>query len=321
MNELNENEILEFLKNMKFKYSLFGVSKKDVLIKMRTLNNMYKKVIPDAGFDEQAGYHEKVEAVAKAFVDVQEQSNGILAKANKEAETIIANAQLKAQELETDLQDKLAIAKFKADEIMADAEAGAADIDAENQKQLDLAHMAVDKIMADIKVKSENAELEIQHQLDLAKAQAAEIIAEAQVKADNLDIENKQQIDLAGVRAAEILETAQQTADEIDIENQKQIALASAKSEEITEEAQKRAALLLTENRRMIDFELQQKREELNRLIMEQNDLENRLTEVREHLEKLIPSKPAPPSTSNVTDFALRSAANAGSQKSGAVGD
>lgn len=102
MSEVNEESILEYLKSMKFKRALFGVSKTDALLKMRELHQMYQQLIAEqrkaAEQKQKTLYEEKVAAVAKAFVDMQEKTAQVTAEAQKQAEQIVADAQKQADE-------------------------------------------------------------------------------------------------------------------------------------------------------------------------------------------------------------------------------
>lgn len=98
MSAVTEETILEYLKNLKFKPALFGVSKADVLLKMKKLNTLYRMMTPQGEHEDQL-YREKVEAVAKAFVDIQQQADGIIAQAQKQADAILEEAREKADRM------------------------------------------------------------------------------------------------------------------------------------------------------------------------------------------------------------------------------
>lgn len=98
MNAVTEESILDYLKTMKFKRALFGVSKSDVLVKIKKLNTLYRMMTPK-GIESDQLYQEKVEAVAKAFVDIQQQADGIIAEAQRKADKILAEAQAKADRM------------------------------------------------------------------------------------------------------------------------------------------------------------------------------------------------------------------------------
>lgn len=106
MKQVTEQSILEYLKTLKFKRVLFGVSKSDVLLKMKKLNSMYRSLKPTAEEPDKL-YQEKVEAVAKAFVDMQQHADGIIADAQKKAEEILAEARTKADGMLTAKKEQL----------------------------------------------------------------------------------------------------------------------------------------------------------------------------------------------------------------------
>ena len=101
MNKVTKESILEYLKSMKFKRALFGVSRSDALLKMRELHQMYQQLLQEQrpAAEKESMYEEKVAAVAKAFVDMQEQTGQITAGAQKQAEDILADARKKADEI------------------------------------------------------------------------------------------------------------------------------------------------------------------------------------------------------------------------------
>ncbi len=101
MEQVTEQSILEYLKTLKFKRALFGISKSDALLKMKALNTMYRSLISSGKAENSSDrlYQEKVEAVAKAFVDIQKQADGIIAEAQKKADAILAEAKTKADGL------------------------------------------------------------------------------------------------------------------------------------------------------------------------------------------------------------------------------
>ena len=103
MSEVTEESILEYLKSMKFKRTLLGVSKTDSLLKMRELHRMYQQLISTkqaaAGSKQHSEYEDKVAAVAKAFVDMQEKTSRMTLDAQKQAEQIIAGAKKQADEI------------------------------------------------------------------------------------------------------------------------------------------------------------------------------------------------------------------------------
>lgn len=108
-------EILIYLKSLKFKHSLFGLSRRDVLEKMRTLNALYKKQAAETQPLEQSPeYIAKIEALTKAFLATQEQADGILGSARVSAEKIEKEANERARLIEADAKEKVKIIQQQA---------------------------------------------------------------------------------------------------------------------------------------------------------------------------------------------------------------
>lgn len=101
MGKVTEESILEYLKSMKFKRAIFGVSKTDALLKMRKLHQMYRQLLSEGQVSpsEKAMREEKIAAVANAFVDMMERTSTAKLEAQSEAVRIVAEARKQADEI------------------------------------------------------------------------------------------------------------------------------------------------------------------------------------------------------------------------------
>lgn len=68
MSKVTEESILNYLKTMKFKRSLFGVSRIDVLLKMRRLHRMYRQLLQEKTTADARRQVDRISRVRKKTV-------------------------------------------------------------------------------------------------------------------------------------------------------------------------------------------------------------------------------------------------------------